>query len=205
MPKAGGLTGGTGDVNPQWYRLITPTVSQTTAASAGISTQATFPLPVVRKGQLAGKVTVVELLKVRWGNQLGFATNIQQNAIYTLSAYLSTKAPQPTGAGLAPFSSLSDPSIVDFVSVTTAIGVSVAINLLAFSSDNETPNFHDLTDGAGHGILIATDNIYLSMQLLSSSIDGGSYTATGISNAALLYRFKDVTLTEYIGIVQSQQ
>lgn len=83
--------------------------------------------------------------------------------------------------------------------------MSPAFNLLAYSVDNESPNVHDLTDGAGHGVLIATDNIYLSMTLLSASIDGGSYTSNGQARADLLYRFKDVTLTEYIGIVQSQQ
>lgn len=56
----------------------------------------------------------------------------------------------------------------------------------------------DLTDGAGHGILIATDYIYASF----------SSAGTGVINSAqvkILYRWKNIGLTEYIGIVQSQQ
>lgn len=55
----------------------------------------------------------------------------------------------------------------------------------------------DLTDGAGHGYLVATDSIFARL----------SSTLTGLTNTAdvrLLYRFKEVPLAEYIGIVQSQ-
>lgn len=56
----------------------------------------------------------------------------------------------------------------------------------------------DLTDGAGHGVLIATDSIYCNLQSV----------VTGILNDVVVkigYRWKEVALVEYIGIVQSQQ
>lgn len=56
----------------------------------------------------------------------------------------------------------------------------------------------DLTDGDGHGILVATDNIYF--QVTSNGFAGAQE-----QSAKLLYRFKEVSLVEYIGIVQSQQ
>lgn len=62
----------------------------------------------------------------------------------------------------------------------------------------QEPYHHDLTDGAGHGILIATDQIFVQMKS----------QATGTANSAyikLCYRWKNVGLSEYIGIVQSQQ
>lgn len=55
-----------------------------------------------------------------------------------------------------------------------------------------------MTDGAGHGVLVATDKIYM----LTASL-----AATGAQEAIvkILYRLVDVGLEEYIGIVQSQQ
>jgi hypothetical protein len=55
----------------------------------------------------------------------------------------------------------------------------------------------DLTDGAGHGLLIATDNIFMTVYS----------TNTGVANEVgckILYRWKNVSVEEYIGIVQSQ-
>jgi hypothetical protein len=55
----------------------------------------------------------------------------------------------------------------------------------------------DCTDGAGHGVLVATDTLYCQLA-------GGASWATSF-NAKILYRLKNVSLAEYIGIVQSQQ
>lgn len=60
------------------------------------------------------------------------------------------------------------------------------------------PFIDDITDGAGHGYLVGTDKIYA--QITSSN--------TGAVNSAsvkVYYRWKNVSLTEYIGMVQSQQ
>lgn len=85
------------------------------------------------------------------------------------------------------------------------IGVTNALELSEYSVDNQTPNWADFTDGAGHGILIATDNIFLTIVAQGASIDGVSYNFAGQGRVDLLYRFKEITLQEYIGIVQSQQ
>lgn len=75
-----------------------------------------------------------------------------------------------------------------------------------FSTDNESIDIHDLTDGAGHGILVATDQIFLTQQTGLTSMGGSTAdTITGFVQADLIYRFKEVKLQEYIGIVQSQQ
>jgi len=54
------LTGGTGDVNPQW--LKSPVISNNTIASYA---EAQVPLPVQRL-QNKGRAMVMELLKVAW-------------------------------------------------------------------------------------------------------------------------------------------
>ena len=56
----------------------------------------------------------------------------------------------------------------------------------------------DLTDGTGHGILIATDNIYVTCS-------ESGYAAAHPIAFKLLYRLKTVSLSEYVGMVQSQQ
>lgn len=217
MPKGGSsLTGGTGDVNPQFYRIQVPngvTVSTTAVTSA--SQTAAFPVPITRLRQpSSGKTTVMEILKVRWVNQLQLAVNqVPHNAIYVVQAWLSTRAPnviaQPTV--ISPFGA-TDGSVLDLVQVSSAYGVTENPGdppgpdyISTYSVDNEGPNWHDLTDGAGHGVLVATDNIWISIMLTVGSVDVGNYGAAAFSAAHILYRFKDVSLQEYIGLVQSQQ
>jgi hypothetical protein len=56
----------------------------------------------------------------------------------------------------------------------------------------------DVTDGAGHGVLIATDSIY-------AQVNSANTATTNTVYFKLLYRFKEVNIIEYVGIVQSQQ
>lgn len=56
----------------------------------------------------------------------------------------------------------------------------------------------DCTDGAGHGVLVATDSIYIG-------IDSAGYANALTTGFKILYRLKTVSLAEYIGLVQSQQ
>lgn len=103
-----------------------------------------------------------------------------------LEAHISTKN---FAAVLAP---LNEPSLIAaFRRNTTAASASGVVHV-------EYPLQQNLTDGAGHGVLVATDNVYLQI---------GSLT-TGVQNTMtcwMLYRFKKVNVLEYIGIVQSQQ
>lgn len=57
----------------------------------------------------------------------------------------------------------------------------------------------DLTDGAGHGILIATDQIYIACS------ESGYSASPNTLSYKIMYRLKTVGLTEYVGMVQSQQ
>lgn len=53
-------------------------------------------------------------------------------------------------------------------------------------------------------MLIATDNIWLTAYINGAVPDIGTTAALNVY-CEILYRFKKVTLQEYIGIVQSQQ
>lgn len=210
MPKKGGLTGGTGDVNPQWYKLFlagTPFQNQTTL-NATQTGQQTFPLPVPKWSATNGRSIVVELLKVRWYNVLsiGWTLSTAQGSFRSLTGYIATRA-SSTVTGLnpqfPPYQS-NDPAIIDSQSNTIIMGSS-ATNFQTFEFDSENPVIHDLTDGAGHGVLIATDNITLAYNAFLGPFDAAIYTFQPFAQAELLYRFKEVSLQEYIGIVQSQQ
>jgi len=60
------------------------------------------------------------------------------------------------------------------------------------------PTEFDLTDGAGNGVLIATDQVFFE----GSTDNAGSATN---SWAKILYRVYNASVLEYVGIVQSQQ
>ena len=190
------LTGGTGDVNPQWLR----TQFVTTTASPGVLSLQ-IPLPIQRLHNASGRAQIVEILKVMWNTDINLLD--AGNPMLTYGGYgiLSTK--QAPAAGLPLF----DGSIIDYVErfVTSSglLGASSTGNS-GWIFETEHPYVHDLTDGAGHGILVATDNIFLTSQQVGAGGDENPATDFSVQ-AFILYRFKDVSLAEYIGIVQSQQ
>lgn len=168
----GSLTGGSGDVNPQWMHLTA------TQSGADATTTTAFPIPIQRL-QNAGRAQVMEILKVFWG----LPTPVEVDN--SLQALLTTSSQGTTA------SNFGNTRIIDMVIRTIAITTSGQI-------DDQGIICHDLTDGAGHGILVGTDNIYLQ-------IGSSTTSATNIVYAKILYRWKDVSTTEYVGIVQGQQ
>lgn len=181
---ANDLTGGTSDVNPQFLSAsATQDVADTTASFQ-------YQLPKAIQPAI-GKATVVEILKVFClltnPQDIGGAGAQQQQYCY---AHFSTANHGAVEAGLQAADVFT--TFYRFQQgAFTALGTYGAFEPMMVQ-------MHDLTDGAGHGVLVATDNFYVQV---------GS-TATGVINAAyfkILYRYKMVPLIEYIGIVQSQQ
>lgn len=172
------LTGGTRDVNPQFY------VIRLSQSAADTATDASFPLPVPKYPGSANRAIVFELMKVRFliddmvnvASTQALSAMISSRAV-SLSSSLDARADPGT---LASFSK-------DFL-YATAVGFQY--------TDRDIDV--DLTDKAGHGILVATDNIYLTVY---SQLTGRVNTIV----ARLTYRLKEVGLAEYVGIVQSQQ
>lgn len=222
MPKGDGLTGGTRDVNPQWYRtkVVSPVI--TTAALAvgagaivASTSMAAFPLPISRLQQKSGKSVVVELLKVQWDHEFSVPVSFAADSSFTalLQGFLATAPSAAPGLGtttpLADVYQESDPAVLDFYDASVSFCVDASAPAtnggLVAGRPTSTPIIHDLTDGAGHGILIATDNVFLGAQqnIALYTTPAGNYSTTVFCN--LLYRFKEVSLQEYIGIVQSQQ
>lgn len=181
------LTGGTGDVNPQFY------VIQTTQTAIDTTRTVGFPLPVPKYPGSANRAIVFEVLSVRLMLQdLVVAAGQSFTSLILSTRDLGdTGVANPTNA--VTFAARTSPSVVaqrstDFL-FATAVGFQISE-----LRDTEI----DCTDAAGHGILVATDNIFFSVYS----------NATGVVNVAacrIKYRLKEIGLTEYIGIVQSQQ
>lgn len=188
MAKRGGgtrdiLTGGTHDVNPQW--LFGPRMQNLTVGSF---IAVTIPLPIQRLPQ-SGRAMVLELLKVMWDFDY---TIINTDAATTLGglAYLSTRP-------LIATPSTQDPYIIDWIEMKLQTLSATSGGIAVFQ---QHPYIHDLTDDAGHGILVGTDNLYVGLLNPTNYTSGNQcYSAVRI-----LYRWKDVSLAEYVGMVQSQ-
>lgn len=179
MSTIKGLTGGTKDVNPQY---ISGSVNQTVADAF---TVVEVPLPINRLG---GSFIIIELLKFTVVFGVFPACASATEIIELMEASLST------GSAIGQHQMASPRSLARLfkrrLCAFTAGGT--------FSDQYAEPGTWDFTDGAGHGVLVATDSIFVSIDTANTLI------LNGIS-FKILYRFKKVTIQEYVGIVQSQQ
>jgi len=177
------VTGGTGDIKPQWMVLNSSVI--TTAQY----TSNKFPLPSNRFGNTKGSSVIVEILKAQWFGQMA---NLADTA-ETVVGIISTSQLRTT-TDACTLATIED----DFSNANVLDGV-VRNEVVTTSGQKSTvlPIVHDLTDNNGNGILVATDNIFLTT-------GGLSIANVGVMTVRLLYRFVKVTLAEYIGIVQGQ-
>lgn len=185
MPKRGSesLTGGTGDVNPQWFNMVIPALTTSFATT-------TFSTPINKFPEGSGRVVIMEILKLFFHPQ-GVIGPVVAGQVVS----------QRIAVGTRNFST-TEPAMTDG---TVLCRMSYDQDVVATTGLPVTPNFLwpfqvDLTDGAGHGMLVATDNIFVGGITTTSAVP---YTSTWQVRA--LYRFKKVSLQEYIGIVQAQQ
>jgi hypothetical protein len=184
MPRRGSdqLTGGTRDVSPQWFTLPT---AQTSVANT--FTELLTPIPVQRFNNKSGSSLVMEVLKAEVNfPEADAANSIAGNSVSAL-IQLGTIAQ----AVVSP----ANPQNI-FYAARIWRGAFTAGG--SFLSVHDNPLQFDLTDGAGHGVLVATDQIYIDVNTVG-------FAGTAGFNIRLLYRWKSVSLAEYIGIVQSQQ
>lgn len=166
------LTGGTNDVNGQFLTLTL------TQSAADTTTSGSFPIPIQRL-PTNGRAQVLEILK------LFFYYTVPPEVDGNISMTLSTTSFGITAA------SIVDPRVI--LQNQAAVRLTTSGMYLI-----KQPDVYDMTDNAGHGFLVATDNVFLQV---ASVTTGSSNNCT----VKILYRWKNVSLAEYIGIVQSQQ
>ena len=168
------LTGGTGDLNPQWITAVATQIAN------DVSAQTEIALPIPRFAAKTGRAIVLEVLAVDFiYADFGAAPAANSFVLATLS----------TNAVDADITSASVFAINLLDSVfTSAVGLQIT-NMVTRVT---------LNDGAGHGLLLGTDSVFLNVISLGT-LQANSFVSK------ILYRFKEVSLTEYIGIVQGQQ
>lgn len=173
------ITGGSGDVNPQHLRVVV------TQATADANTIVSVPIPVPRQSLKPNRSLVMEIHQILFD----FATLLPTLPTLdtTFLGVVSTDSAALTG----------DPRTLANSHVDTNVTAAVT------SSDAGIGQFLmplgiPMNDGAGHGVLVATDRLFFRCDSI----------ATGVIQTLIftvLYRMKEVSLAEYIGIVQSQQ
>lgn len=179
------LTGGTGDVNPQYLS------GSVTLSAANTATETVISAPIVRVGPATKDTAIImELIKL----YVDFPPVDTTAATATAYSVILSFSSQSQGATPTP-TVLSNPQCLARLEHDTRFAFTAAGtgNL----NEQVVPVVWDFTDGDGHGILYASDNLYF--QGLT-----GNFNAAVTITFKLLYRFKRVSLVEYIGLVQSQ-
>jgi len=187
MASRSALTGGTGDVNPQWFLCTDFDLGSSFATTS-------VPIPIQRlNGNRGGSAQVMEVLKCELSSGAAVTLTLSASAVNTLDVYLSTRSFGTT----EPNSSDHDGNIIaDWHWKTSLQGTAANV----YGPSIQFPMTIDLTDGAGHGLLVATDTVYVG-----AIQTGTNAPITGNLVVRLLYRWKNVSIQEYIGIVQSQK
>lgn len=184
MPKRGRgdtLTGGSGDTNPQTMVLFFQ--AGTANDTPGVNTIAT---PIPRLPIHKGKSLVMELLKLKY-NIDSFTVAAAATNLFYVNV---TTNPTVIASAIA---GTGDARVIDDWQFAFISGAANANSLFPMEQ------IRDLTDDAGHGILVATDALFSN----AATLHTGAANFTG--QIRITYRFKQVDLEEYIGIVQAQQ
>lgn len=182
----GGFGGGTGDVNPQWFAAQGPGVSAAYADTATVLPRERLPY--------GGKSQVMEVLKVQF--VVDPAATLDVSAAGDALFFLTTKSFGTTVPSLGQMGGT--------VICHKRIDVSFAGAPATFQVSAALDSVIDLTDNAGNGVLVATDSIFVGF-IQTAGAKPITSAGTGKVAARIFYRWKNVALTEYIGIVQSNQ
>lgn len=166
----------------KYAQYITVTQGVQATANDAISTEVS--LPIIRL-QTTSQATIIEILKV---NVCPHGPVGTIGGDETFAFAISTAEPDLT----SDITVFQDPTTIwfrkDYLALLTSGAAPFTFTEL------------DLTDGDGHGKLVATDSFYLYFDTTGAAA-AAVYTVTW----KIWYRFVSVKLVEYLGIVQSQQ
>ncbi len=179
------LTGGTGDVKPQIF-----TMNSGVAGAINDYAVTAHILPIPRFGTMKTKATVFELLWVDWYLAV---ENLLDNQTVEFG-YLTTSTSRTDGET----TTVADMNTDILDPKTFAYAMQGNSLLTSGVAAKVFPIHIDLTDGAGNGMLVATDRLTV--------VGGGVGNAlVGDYIAKIGYRMTNIGINEYVGIVQSQQ
>lgn len=167
------LTGGTRDVNPQTLGMG----GDLTESAAATFTSRTVAVPVNRVSSNSSVAQVIEVLWVEFEHTSGTIPDAA-NETFSAALTMTEKAAMPS-LGEVDLIAKASWGFTAFVTSGGAGGSKIT--------------HIDLTDGQGHGIIVATPNVFFAV--------AGENTATAQSAGCRMgYRFKNVGLQEYVGL-----
>lgn len=168
------ITGGSGDVNPQTLSF------ELVESAANTFTEFEIEIPASGLAAPRGKAVAFELLKVLPWIPSGALTDGT-----SLNVQLYLRSRDDIG-------DFSDADMFYYMNHITQVVTSGG-----FTYESLKPPYN-LTDDAGHGVLVAQPKIF-------GAIKGGSQSVALTAHLKILYRIKYVTLEEFIGLAISQQ
>jgi len=177
------VTGGTGDVKPQYLTATTPIPSA--GSNYGII-EILVPRLVLGGVNTA---TVMEILRVDF--YLAIRDLSDTNTLHV--GFLTTRASRATDE------TVSLASLARDAADSLNFGFTLWEKELTIEGGltNIMPNSVVTNDGNGNGILIATDKLFFIAGSFSNAV-------ASESTVKILYRMVNVGITEYVGIVASQ-
>ncbi len=182
MASKKALTGGTGDVKPQYVSWLLK------LSALNATTSIAIPLPVNRQPLAGGKAWVIEVL---WLDiQLpttSIVTGTQEEILRAVFFNTVNHTTSPTDLGDS-----------DCLAAYIDEGMKI-IGGTDRVSDSYRPNTARIVlhDGAGHGTLVATSKLFIQC-------DTANFTGTATFSGKVFYRIKAVGLPEFIGLSQQQ-
>lgn len=179
------MTGGTGDIKPQ---ILTLDSGRAGAVDDYVVNQTALPVP--RFGTMKTRATVFELLSLDW--YVGLHDTGDLTALHWAFLTTSTvRADADTSTEASMVIDLQEPKTFGLAAYRNNISTNGGLSV-------KFPISIDLTDKNGNGVLIATDRLIV----VAGSVGG---TAAAQAICKVNYRLTNIGISEYIGIVQSQQ
>jgi len=203
MANKRALTGGTDDVNPQWLSHNFTGVLPVAPGTIGLGETVTLPVYPLGAGTKE-RATVLEVFAI----EVMMDAPFQQpggpvNAQTEFRLKLGASQTDPVAQTFTDF--MRDPGAL-FLSTRHYTMGNAAGNWAGANDPALLAWRFDLGDRAGHGVLWAAQTITFQLYVENSVTPFWQPSPAIVSVSwRMLYRFKSVGLTEYIGIVQSQQ
>lgn len=208
------LSGGLGDINPQWIgqkcgtrwwgskmraHRLSPAVLQPTAATEVIN-GAAFSIPVPASFAVPpNKAVVFELLKVVIDNPFALASyfSVAPTNGYRQTVEVQIAPPFPQPLTILGWNS---PMTIGHTHFALYDKAGTGNNAAYALGQSDLIAVYDWTDETGHGVIVPSPNFQLVVDTLYTA--ACSPTATNVqAGCRLLYRYKLVELTEYLQMV----
>lgn len=167
------------DKNPQFLKM------QIVESAANTWTSYSVATPVVQD-LMDGKALVMEILKVAWDLTMPEITNVQSNSVQSLL----------TDRAFTDWNTIGSAGVIDKCKRENVCFDTGATDATLVEFAAEGIFYHDLTDGAGNGILYGASSIFLGVR-------GINCAAVKTASINIIYRLKEVSAAELLGIIRN--